>query len=107
MMKKQVGDKNFAIWLLGDSNPKQWQDILQVPLDPRHPIRHNIWTSVLEIIQDKVFRECGSRVDTSSLYIRNAIENPDYKPSGSSLVWGTEVGQEIEAFGQQLREYRP
>ncbi len=107
MMIKEVGNRKFAIWLLGDSNPKQWQDVLKTPLDPRHPIRHNIWTPVLEIIQDKAFRECGNRMDTSMLYIRNAIENPDYKPAGSKLDWGTEVEQEVKAFRQQVHECCP
>ena len=57
MMKKEVGSKSFPIWLLGDSNPEQWQNKLDEPLDSRHPIRHNIWTSVLNVIQDRIFRE--------------------------------------------------
>lgn len=36
-MKPQVGDPDFPIWLLGDSNPKGWQSVLETPLDPRHP----------------------------------------------------------------------
>jgi hypothetical protein len=46
-MKPLVGDPDFPIWLLGDSNPKGWQSVLETPLDPRHPARHNIWTPVL------------------------------------------------------------
>ncbi|MGH7597218.1 MAG: hypothetical protein ACREOI_12755 [bacterium] len=107
MMKKEVGSEGFAIWLLGDSNPKQWENALEVPFDPRHPIRHNIWTSVLEVIQDKMFRECRQRVDMSNLYIRNAIENAGHKPVGNSPLWREEIEQEIKRFGKQTREYHP
>jgi hypothetical protein len=52
MMAADVGNKNFPIWLLGDSNPERWQGELKTPFDPRHPVRHNIWTSILDVIQD-------------------------------------------------------
>lgn len=78
IMKKEVGSRNSDIWLLGDSNPKNWQKVLKTPLDPRHPARHNIWTPVLEVIQDRVFRTCRCRVDTSQIYVRNAVEDDSY-----------------------------
>lgn len=106
-MEKEVGSKNFDIWLLGDSNPKQWEDILDYPLDPRHPIRHNIWTSILDPIQDRVYRKIGKRVDSSSIYIRNAVENPDIKPKGNHVSWNTEVGIEINEFRDLLLKFKP
>jgi len=106
-MESEIGKKEFPIWLLGDSNPKNWQDVLLSPLDSRHPARHNIWTSVLDVIQDKVFRACRRRVDTSSLYIRNAIENPRDKPLGNKVNWSEGLGQSIEVFHQHLYQYRP
>jgi hypothetical protein len=106
-MKPEIGDKNFPIWLLGDSNPKKWQDILVTPLDPRHPARHSIWTPVLEVIQDRVFRKSRSRVDTSSIYIRNAIEQPENKPPENSTTWDSSLEKGIEDFHQTLDHYRP
>lgn len=106
-MNKDVGDKTFPIWLLGDSNPRNWQDDLDAPLDPRHPARHNIWTSVLNVMQDKVFREQRVRIDTSSLYIRNAIEDPADKPARNSKVWHKKVEHEVDTFRQSVNEFEP
>ncbi len=106
-MNKEVGDKNFPIWLLGDSNPRNWQADLDSPLDPRHPARHNIWTSVLDVIQDRVFRKQHARIDTSTLYIRNAIEHPSDKPERSSKIWHKKIEAEVGIFRQLINEYKP
>jgi hypothetical protein len=106
-MMKETGDRNSEIWLLGDSNPKKWQAILETPFDPRHPARHSIWTPVLEAIQDRVFRECRSRVDTSLMYVRNAIENPDGKPSSRNIDWGIGVEKEVQEFQDIVRKHSP
>ena len=106
-MEKEVGNKSFSIWLLGDSNPNNWQDILVTPLDPRHPARHSIWTPVLDIIQDRVFRICKSRVDTTALYIRNAVEDPNNRPPKNMIDWNEELDQQVEDFGESLQQHRP
>jgi hypothetical protein len=106
MMLREIGDRNFALWLLGDSNPKNWQDKLNTPLDPRHPSRHNIWTSVLDVVQDRVFRACRYRVDTSSIYIRNAIENPDTKPRSGDMLWQS-VQPDLAELRMLLHTYQP
>ena len=107
MMKKESGDKNFPIWLLGDSNPPQWEKELQVPLDSRHPIRHNIWTSVIDVVQDRVFRELGKRIETENIFIRNAVENVAHKPKANEVVWNPKVSQEVDDFGVDIQKYRP
>ena len=107
MMTREVGNKGFPIWLLGDSNPEQWQNSLKTPLDPRHPIRHNIWTSVLDVIQDKVFRESRGRVDSSAVYIRNAVDDPTKKPHAASVEWGEITQREVEAFKRLARTHKP
>ena len=61
MMKKETGNPRFPIWLLADSEPDGWRDRLDDPLDKRHPIRHNIWTSVLDVIQADVFLALGQQ----------------------------------------------
>lgn len=106
-MKSEIGDKNFQIWLLGDSNPKNWQEILVTPLDPRHPARHSIWTPVLDVIQDSVFRNARKRVDTSSVYIRNAIENPFDKPTENQNNWNENVEQANRELSQLISQYHP
>ncbi|HUW95367.1 MAG TPA: hypothetical protein VMW58_06230 [Anaerolineae bacterium] len=106
-MDKEAGDRTFEIWLLGDSNPKQWQSVLSTPLDPRHPARHNIWTPVLDVIQDAAFRKSRQRVDTLSLYIRNAIENPDEKPRSNVVEWGPSMTGEIDDLRMSISEHHP
>jgi hypothetical protein len=107
MMQREVGNPEFPIWLIGDSNPKQWQDKLTIPLDPRHPIRHNIWTSILDVIQDQVFRFAGKRLDTSQFFIRNAVDNPDKKPEGSSIDWSRDAIFEQQQLTQFIERYQP
>ena len=108
-MKKEVGNKDFAIWLLGDSNPAKWEKVLETPLDPRHPTRHNIWTPVLDVIQDKVFRTSKSRIDASSIYIRNAVESPNDKPLKNDSKWHTKpkLSEHIEELEGLLYQHKP
>jgi hypothetical protein len=106
-MKREVGSRTSDIWLLGDSNPKNWQAILETPLDPRHPARHSIWTPILEVIQDRAFRELRDRVDTSLIYVRNAVEDPADKPSHRHIEWGISVEREVQEFQETVRQYHP
>jgi len=106
-MQKTSGEGTFPIWLLGDSNPKNWATNLDIPLDPRHPARHNIWTSVLDEIQDAVFRAAKRRVNTQRLYVRNAIESSSDKPIPSLLNWSTVTNQEVKSFRELLDKYHP
>ncbi len=107
MMRREDGCPEFPIWLLGDSNPRHWEDVLVTPLDPRHPARHNIWTSVLEIVNDQVFRACRSRLDGSRIYIRNAVEREKDKPTDDALEWTGKVTDELEALRQLIRRHNP
>ena len=106
-MKREDNRPNAPIWLLGDSEPLNWRNKLDTPFDPRHPIRHNIWTPIIDVIQDKVFREDKRRVDASKIYIRNAIGDPVNKPSNAELIWNKHVQDEIADFSRLLRNYRP
>jgi hypothetical protein len=106
-MEREVGQRNFPMWLIGDSNPVQWQPLLRTPLDPRHPIRHNIWTSVLDVIQDKVFRAGKLRVDTSALYIRNAVDTPEKKPNQADKEWKQVTESEIDNLRYLIEVNRP
>lgn len=74
-MRDFAGDPEFPIWLIGASPPETWAAKLDTPLDPRHPARHNIWTSVADPMQDRLYRRRRLRLDTSRLYVRNAMLN--------------------------------
>jgi hypothetical protein len=106
-MRREVGDKRFPLWLLGDSEPERWQAVLDAPLDPRHPIRHNIWTPVLEVIQDRAFRVFGGRIDTSDVFIRNAVGNRSDRPLPTDAGWGPRAQAEVTALGDLIGEYGP
>ncbi len=85
-MKKHDGIPESPIWLIGDSNPQNWVDHLDTPLDPRHPIRHNIWTPILDHIQNEAFKE-GKRIDSSKIFIRNAVEYPANRDNCKKVPW--------------------
>lgn len=106
-MERETGDPNFSIWLIGDSNPVQWEAALKTPFDPRHPIIHNIWTSVLDVLQDKVYREARLRVDTSGIYIRNAVDDSQKKPKSSDILWTGAVEEEIKNLENLVKNFHP
>lgn len=74
-MEKEYYESTSKIWLIGDSNPSCEGD-LEYPLDEIHPTRHNIWTPIYDVIQERLYHE-GARLDKSKLYIRNAVENAE------------------------------
>lgn len=106
-MKREIGDRSSAIWLLGDSEPANWKEKLDSPFDPRHPIRHNIWTSILDVIQEIVYQKVKGRLCTSSLYIRNAVKDSMSKPDGRAIKWSRLVCDEIVEFKSLLSDNQP
>lgn len=107
MMCREDGIKEFPIWLLRDSNPKNWHQVLKKPFDSRHPIRHNIWGSILEVMQDEVFNTIRNRIDTSNIYIRNAIKDPNKKPKNGEKSWSSDVEKEILQYRRLCTQYNP
>ncbi len=105
-MERESGCRNFPIWLIGDSPPENWKDRLSTPLDPRHPARHNIWTPVIDGIQDCVFRAERLRVDTDRLYVRNAIQDREHKDTVRGRVWSP-LNRDIEELRGLLEQYQP
>jgi len=106
-MKDSSGDSNFPIWLIADSEPQKWQSKLDLPLDPRHPARHNIWTPVLYYLQDYLYRNGKLRLDTENLYITNAVKNPECKPKGTDLQWSKELQNRIKKLRTNLSNAKP
>ena len=91
-MRKEVGEKTYPIWLL---------------VNPKHSaVHHNIWTPILAEIQDKVYRELHTRIDTTNIYVRNVVSNSGIVPNTLNW-WGTEVSQEIETLKEIVQEYQP
>ncbi len=97
-MQDFSGNINFPIWLVADSEPKNWQRQLDSPLDPRHPARHNIWTPVLDYMQYYLYRNGKRRFNTENLYIRNAVKNPSDKPEGADLHWSQKLETKVNEF---------
>jgi hypothetical protein len=106
-MERSSGRLACPIWLLGDSNPKQWEAKLDAPFDPRHPVRHNIWTSVLDVAQDAVYRARQLRIDASAIYIRNALADSALRPGASEVEWSSRVLQEATELSELIRRYKP
>lgn len=108
-MQEEIGLKSFPIWLLGDSEPERWKDNLDFPLDDRHPIRHNIWTSIMDKVQDRLYREKKARIDAQKIYIRNAVRNPQTKPHNNAENWdeNRELNKAISDYNELITEFNP
>lgn len=88
----ESGEKTNPIWLL---------------FNPKHPaVRHYIWTPVLVVIQDKVYKELRTRIDISKIYIRNAVDDSRIVPNTLNW-WDNQVTMEIKEFRNLVFEHRP
>ena len=91
-MKIELGKRTYPIWLL---------------INPKYPdVRYDIWRPVLDEIQDRVFRELQTRIDTSNIYIKSAVDDIGIVPNTLNW-WAKEVAKEIELFRKLVREHRP
>jgi len=106
-MIESAGDPEFPVWLVADSPPKNWGTVLDTPLDPGHPARHNIWTSVLEYMQEALYRRDGRRFDTARLYVRYAVSKRADKPDRTSPDWPIELRRQINIWTADLMWFRP
>ncbi len=106
-MRESSGSPEYPIWLVADSPPKNWESQLSVPLDSRHPARHNIWTSVLDCMQAELFRNGKRRFDGDRLYIRNAVIRAGDKPTSSATLWSPELSEQVDGMTIRLQKHRP
>jgi len=91
-MKSELGNRSYPIWLL---------------INPKYPaVRYDIWRPVLDEIQDRVFREMQTRIDTSSIYIKSAVDDIRIVPNTLNW-WAKEVAKEIEFFREIVQEHKP
>jgi hypothetical protein len=107
MMQVEVGNRDLRLWLIGDSNPAQWETRLLTPLDPRHPTRHNIWTPVLDEMQDGIYRASRQRIDTSGIYVRNALAEAGRKPAPTETQWSAFVEDAVDVLRKLIETHRP
>ena len=106
-MDTYSGCINFPVWLIADTPPSRWKDRLASPLDPRHPARHSIWTSVENYLQRRCYRRHKLRFDTSRLYIRNALVDTEAKPRANELRWGAGVPEGVKSLRGDIDHHRP
>ncbi|HWQ41153.1 MAG TPA: hypothetical protein VN456_03870 [Desulfosporosinus sp.] len=91
-MARESGERSCPIWLL---------------VNPKHPaVRYYIWTPVLAVIQDKVFRDIHKRIDTKDIFIWNVVRESGMVPNTLNW-WGAEVDAEIESFRALVLEHKP
>ena len=92
LVDRDSGDRAYPIWLL---------------INPKYPaVVHDIWGHVLDEVQDKVYREIHSRIDTTKIYIRSVVSDCGIVPNTLNW-WGNEVASEIKMFREILLEYNP
>ncbi|MCO5387233.1 hypothetical protein [Desulfosporosinus sp.] len=90
--KRELGERTYPIWLL---------------INPKYPgVRHDIWRPVLDEIQDRVFRELHTRIDTSNIYIRSAVCDGGIVPNTLNW-WGKEVAKEIDFYREIVLKHKP
>jgi len=91
-LARESGERSDPIWLL---------------VNPKHPaVRYYIWTPVLAVIQDKVFRDIHKRIDTDNIFIRNVVRESGLVANTLNW-WGAEVEAEIESFRELVLEHKP
>ena len=95
------------IWVVGHSYPPYWVSKLSGALDPRHPTRHSIWTSVLDYLQDQVYARAGLRLNVTQCYVFNAAAK---QPEMTRPDWewkGTSIPARIRQLASYLKLYKP
>jgi len=92
LIERESGEKAYPIWLL---------------INPKYPtVVHDIWRHVLDVIQDKVYRELHTRIDTTNIYVRSAVSDCGIVPNTLNW-WGNEVATEIKLFRDIILEHNP
>ena len=62
---------------------------------------------MLDAIQDRVHRKTRQRLDTTSIYIRNAVSDRATKPGGSELDWPEAANREVQGLQSLLESRKP
>jgi hypothetical protein len=108
-MERETGKYEYPLWILGDSEPLRWKDKLDLPFDDRHPIVHNIWTSIIDKIQEKIYKSHQSRIDSSKIFVRNAVTDPVIKAHAIKVDWeqSPDLWKELSVYQNLIIKYKP
>jgi len=106
-MKDESGDNTFPIWLLGDSEPQNWADVLEDPFDSRHPAVHNIWTPIISKIQGRFYKSGKLRLNEDRIYKRNPIKQKSDKPVYKDNNWGNSFDEFVTVYEKIISEHKP
>lgn len=103
----EFGDRDFPIWLISDMEVSNMNAEIKGAFDYRLPMRHIIFTSVLNKIQEYVFRAGKLRIDTSTLYYYNSLPKNISKPNINDVIWSKELLSELDALKQLIETHKP
>ena len=91
-MKKEPENTSYPIWLV---------------VNPKYPaVRNDIWTPILDEIQDKVYRTLHIRIDTETIFIKNAVSDLGILPYTLNW-WAVELDKEIVMFRESVLKHQP
>lgn len=97
---------NSPVWLFAHSPPKKWPEVRGV-LDPRHPTRHSIWTSVSEYMQERVFNAGPKmRLDTDQFNFQNTFLDSEHVKKNLDFT-EENVAARVKFIRRQLHAFRP
>jgi hypothetical protein len=103
----EVGRRDFPLWLIGDANPSPGKTTPLTPTDARHRVWHIMWTPVLNVIEDRVYRSSRARVDAQAIHIRNALIDLALKPEPSLTHWSPVVEDALLGLRRLIAAHRP
>lgn len=106
-MEYESGSKNFPVWIMSDIEPSYLEAELDGPFDYRHPVRHIVCTSILNVIQHYVYQNEKERLDEENLYFRTTISENAEKPRINDVIWPDEVMEEVESIKNDIENYKP
>ena len=102
-MRDYDGEQDFPIWLVGDSPPKE-SDQLDTPLDWRHPTRHSIWTPIETVIQRLLYDWGKCKLASDDIYVINSINIENYNKPQSLKKWNEKANNKDDEISLRIGE---
>jgi len=106
-MEYESGSKNFPLWIMSDIEPSYLEAKLDGPFDYRHPVRHIVCTSILNVIQYYVYQYENRRLAEENIYFRTTISENAEKPKINDVIWPGEVMEDVEKIKSDINRYQP
>jgi hypothetical protein len=107
MIQADVGNRDFPLWLIGDANLTPGKTGPFTPVDARHRVWHMIWTPVLHVIEDRVYRGSRLRMDTRGIHFRNILADLALKPEPAYKEWSPATDSAVAGLRSLLVAHRP